>query len=403
MDEDSQMEFDDGYEYDEEVEDEMVEDEEAEIDNYALVNVAVVSLPTIMSKRGAARNVIYSCSYINPDCNQAYGFKIIFKKEQHLKDLNSYINSTSEFLVYVGADNFKGKIEGYIKLSWESGMKVMFKESRLIKMYKIVGKTYTSDEVDADPMLRTQLNTFNNYFKKVSAADKDPEINRIKELIKTYNQFEKNDYLLSEVERLERLKEIEKEKTGKIEKIETVEGGEPAKEFDMFADLNIADLISKIQEAVLIGSDTQQQVKQYVTGAYSNYKYKDTLKLLTDLVVRSEFNCIFPGYLDKLINGEVSLSANTKKRVIGYANGQIALMPRMMKPKYRKLLFVVKCLLSEVNDCKFMVNEDFTFAAMIDNLFMTALEYGSDSAEEAADLIPGNGETKIRFDLSRIL
>jgi len=404
MDDDSQFEFDDGYDFDDEIEEEMIEDPDGEVEDMALVNVPNVSLMNIMSKRGTARNVFYSCSYFKPDCNQAYGHKIIFKKNQHLKDLSSYINSTYEFIFYVGADNFKGKIEGYSRLSWEAGLKIMLRDTKLVKYYRIEGKDYTSDEVEADTALVSKLNTFNNYFKKVTTAQSEEELERVKSLVETYNQFEKNDHLEKEMARLEEIKKrkrIEKESQEGVTAKAEVAGQE--EEFDMFEGLNLADFIAGVQEAVEIGSNEGQPVKQYITGAYSNYKYKDTMKLLTDLVVRSEFNCVFPGYLDKLMNGEVALSSNTRRRIIGYANGQIALMPRMMKPKYRKLLFVVKCLLSEVEDCRFMANEDFAFAALIDNLFMTALEYESDSAEEASDLIPGSGDLKIRFDLSRIL
>jgi len=390
MDEDSIEEFSYGYLHDEDVLDFCEEDPDAELDKYAYVYVPVLDWAKITSKRAAAWNVFYMSHGVSPEINKIYGEKKLFKKLLGYENAYDYFDSGSTYILYVGKENVKCKIPGYKELSWDQATREMRKKFNYDRMFEIEGVMHKKEDVMTNAMLQSSVATFDQYFKEINIDTVEKEVENVKKVSFCYSEFEVN----KEYDR--RLKELESLINKSKSKKQETKSGKGAVEMEEFL-----RLFKLLQDSITLGEMTTP-IKEHLRVQYSQFNFQEPLRLLGDLVTRSELNSLIPGYLDLLLDGKIRLSRKTKLRIVNYANLQIKGTNRLMKKKMRKLLFVVKALLSEVQECNFLENENLEFAATLDDLF--DLDSGSDSdLEEIIDLIPDAIEDNISFDLEKIL
>jgi hypothetical protein len=394
MTEDAQEEYNDGYSFDSDAEDEAIEDPEGYAPKYGYVQVPALTLATLTSKRGAAWNVFYFTRMLDRSILRAYGEKVCFKKIPAYDDFPTYLRQQDMYIFYVGVENTHGQIEGYRRLSWEETMQEMRDEMELDCGIEIDGVYHPFSKIEKSAQLQSQLLGFDSYFKNLREEVK-VEVENAEQLIDTYSLFESNKGMEKSAEKLKTFisKAVEAEEVERKPMVSTAEA---------LSGLDLHTIFKEVAEAAQGPSQAKSGVKQYIRTNYQNFSYEEPLKILVDLRARSEFNSLLPGYLDRILNGDVMLSKKTKSRIVRYALGQIALMPREMRPKYRKLLFIIKSTLTEIRECNFLENEDLKLAAMIDDFFTSALDVSSSDEEEIVDLLPDMPDELVKIDLSKI-
>jgi len=392
--EDAQEEFNDGYSFDSDAEEYAEEDEEAKIKNLGYVFVPNLDLISATGKRGTAANVFYKTHSISRDILRAYGEKIVFKREQQYENIVDYLKLKNDYVVYLGGEKTHLTVEGYKKLSWEDTMHEIREDLETICSIEINGKLYNIEELETNSELQVQLMGFDNYFKNLKTATE--EVKRVRTLIDAYSMFEKNPQLEESINKLETFK-------SKVENIDKQAEEQKTKTIkEIFEEIDTNTLFRTVSENAAQSGIQSSEVKQYFKNNYQNFSYQEPLNLLTDLRFRSEFNSIIPGYLDLILNGEVKLSVKTKNRIMRYGQGQIAQMPKEMRPKYRKLLFIIKAILTEIYECNFLENEDLKLAALLDDYFTEALDNSSSDENEIVDLLPEMPDSLVKIDIEKI-
>jgi len=361
------------------------EDEDADIPEFGFACVDVGDLKQLSSVRGIAHRVFARCVKLDTSIKMITDQKVvIFKKKPSYNDMPSLLEVDDDYIVYIGNDSIHCQIEGYQELNFEALVKEMQPKYQHIRHIRIDNKDYVWEEVLKKPTLLNQLVGAEQYFKNVSLEtleELSEEIVSLKEHVEPHNK---------EIEDM-----IQWIKNKKMEKAEDV------KEFT-FEDINLSEIFLEYQAALAKGEDSSVSVKEYMRANYSSFRFSEPLRVLEDMVVRSELNAFIPGKLDLLLNKEVQLSKKTKSRIIKFAQLSIQTLPRDLRKIYNRVLLVVRAILAEVKECNYLQNETLELASLLDGLFSDAGEVNSGEDEEF-DLIPDTTEDLVKFDLGKLL
>jgi hypothetical protein len=399
--EEGQEELTDGFYYDRDIHDDVEEDEDAvrqDLPEQAFVYTSSLDYVGVTSKRGCAWNVYFAGEAVSKDILAMVGEKVLYKKISYWNTLNDYVNPFCQYIFYLGTEGTKKLIEGYKRLTWEETMKELVVKDCYIPNIVHEGKTYSWEVAAKDPMLQSLFQGFDNYFKKIRSINSDEEVVRIHDILEVHLQFEKNL-------KLEEVRHELKRYLASKEKVEDVEDDQDGS-YNTFEDIAAGIDMKSIFDRVAEGLSTESEtggLKEYFVEKSDFFTYEEPLLVLTDVQLRSEIEAIFPGYQDRLLNRDVRLSKKTKERIKDYARGKISQMQSHTAPRYKRLLLIIQAILQEVEECNFLQNESFDFAAMIDDLFSQALETVPFDPGNIADLLPDTNIVRLELDLSKIL
>jgi hypothetical protein len=358
-------------------------DEDADLPEYAFVNIFEGNFLTIASGRGSAWNVFYKCARIDNSIRNICSEQVVkvFKKTGGFYNLHTYLESNESYIVYVGNQNIHCTIPNYHELNFE----LLVKELRPIytyeRIYHLNDAEVSRSELKENPEWQVEILEFDSYFKEIKRSTLNEAEKEIEQAAKYLPEY-KNDAFDKVLRKIKRLKNEEV--------------------VEEMVEIDFSTIHTQYQEAMIKEvSKRGEPLKEHIRVNYSNFYFSEPVRLLTDILVRSEFNTLFPGQLDSILNSEIRLSARTKQRIIKFAQMTIQNIPRRNRKIYSKLLYVVKCVLCDVQECNFNQNESLEFAAIIDSMFQDA-EDTSSSEENINDLIPDNIEDLVKFDLSKI-
>jgi hypothetical protein len=356
-------------------------DDEAEIPEFAFVNLINATLLSIASGRGTAWGVFYKCCKISPDIKQIKDQTVkIFKKHGGYHNFHTYLESEDGYIIYVGTKNVHCQIPGYRLLSFEEEVKEFRPKYEYKRVYNIDGELISREKLTGDFSYHNKIYQLDSYFKSIKVKT----LEEAEKEMKQAKKFEEApNPLLNKL-----LDKIESLKLGKVE--------------DDVVEIDFAQIFLEYQESLLESIGEQKgPLQEHLRVNYSNFNFSEPLRVLSDVVVRSEINVLFPGYVDKILDSQIRLSKETKKRIIKFAQLTIQTLPKMLRKKYTKLLYVVKCVLADIEECNFNENETHEFAAVIDMLFAEAGDTSS-SEDEYLDLLPDSIEDKVQFDLTKL-
>jgi len=383
LDEDSKEEYEAGFEIDDEVLDFCEEDPDADLPKYGFTEKFNGNFSSLTRCRGTAYNVFVKVNSIDASIRQIKGNVKVFKKRMRYNGIYDYLDNQASYIVFMGTENVHCTIEGYSELSFEQLIYELKPTHNFVRMIEVAGKTVTRSELEKDHILKNEIGLFEDYFKNLrqdSMEELETTVNKTQTILEQYPHDPEID------RQLEKLRAM----LGRSE--------------------NHAESSPNILEAYTqylndLGKPTNwlgTSTKEYVRANFSNFRFTEPLRVLHDLVVRSELNTFFPGHVDQILNGDLRLSKKTKNRIIRYATLEVAQMPKILKKKYSKILFIVKAVIADIEECNFAQNESLEFAAIVDQLFSVEMS-SSDHELDIADLIPDEIEDKVKFDLSKIL
>ncbi|QTT61005.1 RNA-dependent RNA polymerase [Phytophthora condilina negative stranded RNA virus 13] len=368
-------------------------EEDSEIPQFGFTNVNHGNLLDLSSGRGGAWNMFIKCNTISSDIRRIKGIVKIFKKSTKYYDLTTYIQSSSEYIIYLGKENANVKIENYKEINFEQTQAELAPKVTIEHQIEIDGKKYNKKDFESNIELQMSIYTFDQYFKKMKMETVEQEGVDLDTLKKVFETQPVPDIEKS----LDKLQTI----IDDFKKVKNEEGEISAKKPD--ETINYSEMIQQyLKELEHSETETVSPVKEYIRVNYSNFNYSEPMRVLSDIIVRSELNCLLPGQIDSILNSDIRLSKKTKDRILRYARLEISQMPKLLRKKYNKLLLVIKAVLNDIEECFFMENETLEFVSLIDDLFHEASE-AEDSPDDLNDLLPDDIEDKVKFDLSKIL
>jgi hypothetical protein len=359
-----------------------LDEDDEPIPDVGFTNRFIGDFPSLASSRGGAWSMFIAVNHFSQDYKRVQNQNVsVYKKSRKFSSIFEYLEMDDSYIIYMGMDKTNVNISGYKKMIFENERYEVRNRYSYKRTLEVDGKKLSREEIIEDNSLRATLTTFDSFFNKVSAvAAEEAEI----EIKKVYEVPQFKNEQLEEV--LIRIRNAQKP--------QEVTDPEPPSFFDIF---------KAYQQALQnIGDESKLPLREFIRANYSSFHYQEPLKLLRDMVVRSELNVLIPGLVDELMNDNLQLSKATKSRIVKFAMLTIQTLPKMMKKKYNKLLFVIKVILSEIKTCNFLQNETFSLAAIIDNLFANACEIDS-SSDDSLDLIPDSLTDNVTFDLEKLL
>jgi hypothetical protein len=362
----------------------------SEVLDYAYVTTPIISMETMVRLRGSARNLFVHGFEMFRDIKDLYGHVRYFKAKRSNSSLINRIQSEFECLLYVGKKLKNLTISGFVEMSKEEFWKYTQRSKYTNDLIEVAGKTVTKKEFYDSPMLLHQYESIGNYFRRLTAGIVVDEAKKIGKQVNTVL----SDHYISPIlaQKREQLANIIGRMNRKIEE----EGPDTVVGVEQFNLVEIAEEIFNAGDIIAAGGN-----KEYVVFTSRLYNYQETAALLVDIGFKSEINAFFPEYVDDLFNGNVRISARTKKRVRTYIDGQIRQMQKELKPKYKKLKILVESIFTMAHECNFRQNESFDFVSLIDDLFDIDLDT-EEEYENMADYVPGDGATAISFDFAKI-
>jgi hypothetical protein len=367
------------------------EDPDAEeIPNFSFTYAQKGDFKSLTSARGTGWNVFVWCPSIHPDIRLIKSKISIYKRKLGFNNLPSFFENGETYIVYMGVQNTNAKIPGYNELNFEQINVELKPKVNYKRFLDNDGTLVVRETFLKDAQMQNKLLTFDNYFKKIDKTLVFEDVKKVHKISETYELDKGNKKLKDAVLKLERmLTEVE----------QNDKDGEEANKIDFSM---ISKLFKEYMEELSRSKQGPETVKEFFRANFSNFNFAEPLSVLSDIVARSEINVLFPGSLDAILNGDIKLSKKTKERIVRYAGLEIKEMPKMLRKKYNKLLFLVKAVLNDIPECKYLQSESLDFAAKIDEMFNKGNDM-SDSDSPMEDLLPELLTDKISFDLSKIL
>jgi hypothetical protein len=369
QEEDSLDEYRYSWEYDDESE-EIVFDSEAEIEDWAYFSISHMNKRSLKRIRGTAWNIAMHCKSFSKELLTLQDkWSVLVKNNKGPVNLYNLF-SGKNYIVLVGRDTGGVSVAGYRAMQWQEIMKhVQENYYRNEKKTNILGKDRTRAEILAEPILQNELQTLDSYFKSIRIQDLEKEVETKEVSLKV---IEENLFLSPES------KSMVKELDNMISEYKTKMKAKPPKkperaiEFDSNHDL--LDILSKqvslldsIEETASTSGDEKAMFK--LVGVPSQHRFKEEVELLTDSDFKSEFEALFPGYWQKIMRKEISMTQKRKKQRLENAKMRIAHMKGDVKNRYTMLYGIMSFVLLEIPESGGVKHLSDAFALELDDLF----------------------------------
>nr|WAK73566.1 RNA-dependent RNA polymerase [Phytophthora palustris bunya-like virus 1] len=341
---------------------------------------------SLTSCRGSGQNVYVYCQVLDKTYREVQGEVVIFKKKSRYNNIQTYLTKDMGYIVYMGMEPTRCSIEGYRRLKFEEIIAECKLNCHRDIMIESEGEVYERSTIVKNPVLINRISNLNSFFKRIKESDSDKEIQRVRKIAELID-YDKNPKEAASIAKVTNM--LEKSKDPKDTEDEP---------------FNLIDAIKNYTDFLEgMSLDSSSPVKEKLRANYSMFNFTEPLKVMSDLVVTSEFNSLIPHQLDNLLDGRIRLSKKTKDRIVRYAQLEIKTMSRILRKKYSKVLFIIRAVLADVEECNFAQNESLEFAAAIDDIFQRAGSPDEGQFDEIQDLIPDAIEDNIKFDLNKIL
>ncbi|QTT61003.1 RNA-dependent RNA polymerase [Phytophthora condilina negative stranded RNA virus 11] len=413
LDEDDQMEFEDGYDWNPDIEEDLMFEGVGEAKSLAFVRVACGNWIGIQSVRGTAHTVLVGTNVLSRSFLQAHGDKTIYRRSK-FSNILDYINNLGYYIVKVSESKKFIKIDGFKRMDYTE----YFRSESIYKSTPVIinGKEYSKLDILSSPKLAREISNLDSYFKRISIKNtaREMEIQGKKdELLKEAGIKRSPEYykMRKEIEQLvaDDLKkhETKQPKEGTVDK-EEIKGkpksadSKPMESKPLSEVLDMQDLKDKLDKMVKHGDIiTDMPNISRSTVAERNFNFKDPAKLLRDPSFIGEFNALFGNTWGMFERNELRLTALTKRTKLKYAKLQLKAMPPQMQSHYVKVYGVMACLFNDIETCQSPVHESHILSAAIDQLFDVQTE-ADDTADLRMFLEPSPGEIRKNPDLDRL-
>jgi hypothetical protein len=371
QEEDSLDEYRYSWEYEDESE-EIVFDSEAEIEDWAYFSISHMNKRSLKRIRGTAWNIVMACKSFSKDLLNLQDKWSVYVRTTP-KPVNLYnLFSGEKYLVMVGRDTKGISVVGYRKMQWQEVMKhVQGGIFRNDKKTEILGKLRSREDILEQPVLLNELQTLDSYFKSMRISDLEKEVEQKELEVKVVKE---NLYLSPESENM--VKELDhliqsyrRERDAAPDKEEKrKEAVDLESDNDLIAILNKQiSLLDSIEESASPEGDEKAMLK--LVGVPSQHRFKEEVELLTDGDFRSEFEALFPGYWQKIMRKEISMSRSRKKQRLENARMRIAHMKGDVKNRYTILYGIMSFVLLEVPESGGVKHLSDAFSLDLDDLF----------------------------------
>jgi hypothetical protein len=438
--EDTQEEFDDGYSMDPDVLEFCEFDPNPDLPKYGWTESFYLSKNNVTGVRGGAWNMFIGTQIFDRSSWEVHGFKKLYRLNHISHNPYDCFTQQSNFIFYVGIENFKGEVKGYTELSWEQslhyGKTGNFGENTI----EIQNVKYTKKKVFSTPRLVNQITKLDSYFKRMTVESLENQISEIEEKIefveetfkipedlkmeqrKLKNQIDKfrekqAESMVSKTPRKKNPNTKKKVNSGKrkskeeekitedikVISLPVVESSLEVEEEHKTEEITNEKLsfeemllknINKIFEKYKSGlnMNLMQDKQKTLFGMESNlalYSFKKPLIAMTDLRYRAEFETIFPGMWDPFINNELCINKNVLFDKLDLARVRISRMPPHMRDKFRKLLLIVSMVLHSIRQNTRMDLKSYELTTMVDDLFRVNMDPDIEGVTVYYDLEPG--------------
>jgi hypothetical protein len=369
LSEEDQEEYNDGFEFDEEIEDYLSFEEKGKTKQLAFCKIVGLDLIGLASVRGTAHDVVIKTNILDRKSFSCHGNKTIFQRKKY-RNLYDMINNYGSYVLMVSENRKKLNIEHYQKIELSDFFK---QESKLISPeVEIEGKCYNKLEVLSTPKLLNKITSLDQYFKRVG----------LKEAEKILTQAEKKEELLSEIgvgvrddfknfrrdlkKRVDDLRRENSTKLGKKEerkqKISTKES--KGKEFNIENFKDLVDNIINFDGSFLSLPSVNRKTKNP-----DNFNFKSPLRLMSDPEFIGEFNALFPNMWTLYERNELRMTAISKEAKLERAKAKLSLLPPDMRGQYSKIYLLVAALLNDIDTCESIHHETHELSYEIDKIF----------------------------------
>nr|WAK73574.1 RNA-dependent RNA polymerase [Phytophthora palustris bunya-like virus 9-1] len=385
-----QEEFEDGYDWNEDIEEDLELEEFGVAKQMAFVQVATGNWKGVCSIRGSAHTVFVKSRVVDRSFLNAHGDKTFYIPDSY-HGLTDYINNMGMRLVKISESSKNVNIAGFRRISHTD----IFRLECRHKSPKVVidGVSYKKSEIIGNISLSNSVASMDSYFRRITAGSAEKEIKRIEEFRDNLEEAG----VLKSPDYIEAVAEI-KELVGIKEESEEEESKNSSSLDEM---LNKEDLLDKIQRIIDLsdkGMDLPAVNRKISPDRMINYK--EPMQLLQDPLTIGEFNALFGNTGREFESNNLRLTALTKKTKIKYMKLQVRAMAPQVRPNYIKLMGVVMSLLSDIETCASVANESHELSHSIDALFDIETE------EETGDfnlmLQPLPGDINRDPDLDRL-
>nr|WAK73582.1 RNA-dependent RNA polymerase [Phytophthora palustris bunya-like virus 13-2] len=352
----------------------------------AYTSTFVSDYKSLTSCRGSGQNVYVHCQVLDKTYREVHGEVVIFKKKSRYNNIQTYLAKDMGYIVYMGMEPTRCLIEGYRKMKFEEIVAECKLNCHRDIMVESAGEIYERSAIINNPVVINTISNLNSFFKRINQESVENEVERITKVAElvNYGKDPKEEVSMEKVTKL-------------LGKKQNISEGEEE-------EFNLIEAIKNYTEFLEgVGLDSSSPVKEKMRANYSMFTFTEPLKVLNDLVVTSEFNSLIPHHIDRLLDGQIRLSKRTKDRIVRYAQLEIKTMSRILRKKYSKVLFIIRAILADVEECNYAQNESLEFAAAIDDIFQRAGSPDEENFDEIQDLIPDAIEDNIKFDLRKIL
>jgi hypothetical protein len=369
QEEDSLDEYRYSWEYDDESE-EIVFDSEAEIEDWAYFSISHMNKRSLKRIRGTAWNIAMHCKSFSKELLTLQDkWSVLVKNNKGPVNLYNLF-SGKKYIVLVGRDTGGVSVAGYRAMQWQEIMKhVQENYYRNEKKTNILGKDRTRAEILAEPILQNELQTLDSYFKSIRMQDLEKEV-ETKEI--SLKVIEENLFLSPEsksmVEELDNM--ISEYKT----RVKAKPPKKPERAIEFDSNHELLDILSKqvslldsIEETASTSGDEKAMFK--LVGVPSQHRFKEEVELLTDSDFKSEFEALFPGYWQKIMRKEISMTQRRKKQRLENAKMRIAHMKGDVKNRYTMLYGIMSFVLLEIPESGGVKHLSDAFALELDDLF----------------------------------
>nr|WAK73567.1 RNA-dependent RNA polymerase [Phytophthora palustris bunya-like virus 2] len=375
-----QEEFEDGYDWNDDIEEDLELEEFGTAKQMAYVQVATGNWKGVCSVRGSAHTVFVKARVVNRSLLDAHGDKTFYIRENY-NSLIDYVSNMGLRIIKISESSKNVNIAGFRRISHTD----IFRLECRHKSHPVIidGVSYDKQEVLQNISLSNSIASMDSYFRRVTLDTAKKEIKRVEEFKDNLEEAG----VMKSAEYIEAVAEI-KDLVGIKEGV----AGEEVKSSETLDDiLNKEDLLEKIPNIIDLsnkGMDLPEVSRKISPDRMVNYK--EPIQLLQDPLTIGEFNSLFGNTWREFENNNLRLTALTKKTKIKYMKLQVRAMSPQIRPNYIKLMGVVMSLLSDIETCSNVANESHELSQSIDSLFDIETEDDGSNFNLMLQPLPGD-------------
>jgi hypothetical protein len=405
MDTDSEDDFLYCWEYERGTEDFTFEPKK-QIKEWAYINSSNISYNELTRVRGEAWNVIISGFHVSECIREVHDPVVLFKRRRSDQETFPANLRSDIFLAVTGPRCKSVSIDGYIKLAWEETVKLFAPHRLAYETTLVEGKQVKKLDLFSNAVLRSKLLTIESYFINMSNLSVQKEVESTNKVIKTISEnLFLSDNLKNELDELNSRIELYKEsqKGNDKEELECKDEEKIEEEKDNIIEIsqgklsmsnaladifnNQKDFLDKIQKE-FTGTTADETKVLFTNRENTSVRFKDPLELITDEVLKSEQESLFPGYWELITMKKISMSHDRKRRRLRQARDRIANMSGEMKERHTMIYYIVSSILGELPERGGIKHMSDSFALHIDDLFYMEEETSDEGLSLPYTILP---------------